>query len=52
MSITVLDAGADGAVLADSDGMICEGPGFILFMIQSNAVLTSNRGAFEGIAHD
>ena len=43
------DAGADSAVLADADGMICEGPGFNVFMVSGNALITPNRGALEGI---
>ena len=43
------DAGADNALLADADGYICEGPGFNVFAIVNDTVITPNRGALEGI---
>jgi len=44
------DAGADSAVLADADGMICEGPGFNVFAIKDGRLITPNRGVLEGIS--
>lgn len=43
------DAGADSALLADAEGMVCEGPGFNVFAIKDGRVVTPNRGALEGI---
>ncbi|SHO65999.1 branched-chain amino acid aminotransferase [Pseudoxanthobacter soli DSM 19599] len=43
------DAGADTAVLLDSDGFVTEGPGFNVFMVRDGEVLTPDRGALEGI---
>lgn len=44
------DAGADSAVLADIDGMICEGPGFNVFAVKDGRLITPNRGVLEGIS--
>lgn len=43
------DAGADSALLTDSSGFVCEGPGFNVFAIKNGTVVTPNRGALEGI---
>ena len=43
-------AGADSALLADADGMICEGPGFNIFAVKDGRLLTPNRGVLEGIS--
>jgi branched-chain amino acid aminotransferase len=43
------DAGADTAVLLDADGYVTEGPGFNIFIVRDGEVLTSDRGALEGI---
>ncbi|WP_428032487.1 aminotransferase class IV [Ancylobacter sp.] len=43
------DAGADTAVLLDSEGFVTEGPGFNVFIVRNGEVLTPDRGALEGI---
>ena len=43
------DAGADNAVLLDSDGLVTEGPGFNVFMVKDGKVISPDRGALEGI---
>lgn len=43
------DAGAETVVLLDSDGNVCEGPGFNVFAVKSGALSTPDRGALEGI---
>ncbi len=43
------DAGADTAVLLDTEGFVTEGPGFNVFMVRGGEVLTPDRGALEGI---
>lgn len=42
-------AGADNAVLLDSDGYVTEGPGFNVFTVRDGNVLTPDRGALEGV---
>jgi branched-chain amino acid aminotransferase len=43
------DAGADNAVLLDSDGYVTEGPGFNVFAVIDGAVVSPDRGALEGV---
>lgn len=43
------DAGAETVVLLNSDGNVCEGPGFNVFVVKSGALATPDRGALEGI---
>ncbi len=43
------DAGAETVVLLNSDGNVCEGPGFNIFVVKSGALATPDRGALEGI---
>ena len=43
------DAGAETVVLLDSDGNVCEGPGFNVFVVKDEALATPDRGALEGI---
>ena len=43
------DRGAENAVLLDSDDNITEGPGFNVFCIEAGVVVTSDRGALDGI---
>ena len=43
------DAGAETVVLLDSNGNVCEGPGFNIFVIKSGKLATPDRGALEGI---
>jgi branched-chain amino acid aminotransferase len=44
-----LDRGADFALLLDSDGNVTEGPGFNVFMVINNTVVTPDAGVLEGI---
>ncbi len=43
------DAGADNCVLLDVAGMVTEGPGFNVFAVIDDAVVTPDRGVLEGI---
>ena len=43
------DAGADNAILLDLDGFVTEGPGFNVFIVSNGTVVSSDRGALEGI---
>ena len=43
------DAGAETVVLLDSDGNVCEGPGFNVFVVKDGTLATPDRGALEGI---
>jgi branched-chain amino acid aminotransferase len=43
------DRGADNCVLLDRDGCVTEGPGFNVFAVTDGIVVTSDRGALEGI---
>lgn len=44
-----LDHGAETAVLVDLDGNITEGPGFNVFCVKDNVVITPKNGVLEGI---
>jgi branched-chain amino acid aminotransferase len=44
-----LDRGADFALLLDSDGNVTEGPGFNVFFVIDDVVLTPDAGVLEGI---
>ncbi len=43
------DAGADTCVLLDDAGFVTEGPGFNVFAVSGDEVLTPDRGVLEGI---
>ena len=43
------DAGFDTTVLLDADGFVTEGPGFNVFLVCKERVLTPDRGVLEGI---
>jgi branched-chain amino acid aminotransferase len=43
------DSGADTVVLSDGAGHIVEGPGFNVFVVKDNRVVTPDRGMLEGI---
>lgn len=43
------DAGADTCVLLDEAGFVTEGPGFNVFAITDNQIVTPDRGVLEGI---
>jgi branched-chain amino acid aminotransferase len=44
-----LDRGADFALLLDGDGNVTEGPGFNVFFVIDDVVLTPEAGVLEGI---
>jgi branched-chain amino acid aminotransferase len=44
-----LDRGADFALLLDSEGNVSEGPGFNVFFVIDDVVLTPDAGVLEGI---
>jgi branched-chain amino acid aminotransferase len=44
-----LDRGADFALLLDSEGNVTEGPGFNVFFVIDDVVLTPDAGVLEGI---
>ncbi len=44
-----LDRGADFALLLDSDGNVTEGPGFNVFFVIDDVVVTPDAGVLEGI---
>ena len=46
------DAGADSAVLVDSQGNLIEGPGFNIFVRHGERVITPSRGVLEGVTRD
>ena len=43
-----LDAGFDTAAVLDVEGNVSEGPGFNLFAVKGDAVVTPSRGVLEG----
>ena len=43
------DAGFDTTVLLDDEGYVTEGPGFNVFLVRDQLVLTPDRGVLEGI---
>jgi len=43
------DAGAETAILLDGDGFVTEGPGYNVFAIRDEVVISPDRGALEGI---
>ncbi len=48
-SFEALDRGADSCVLLDSNGCVTEGPGFNVFAVINDTVVTPDRGVLEGI---
>jgi branched-chain amino acid aminotransferase len=48
-SFEALDRGADTCVLLDSNGFVTEGPGFNVFAVINDTVVTPDRGVLEGI---
>jgi branched-chain amino acid aminotransferase len=48
-SFEALDRGADSCVLLDSDGFVTEGPGFNVFAVINETVVTPDRGVLEGL---
>ncbi|WP_299478751.1 aminotransferase class IV [uncultured Roseibium sp.] len=44
------DAGAETVMLLDSDGNVTEGPGFNVFAVKDNRLITPDAGVLEGIS--
>lgn len=44
------DAGAETVMLLDSDGNVTEGPGFNVFAVKDNRLITPDTGVLEGIS--
>ena len=44
-----LDAGADSVLLVDASGNVVEGPGFNVFCVLHNVLVTPEKGMLEGI---
>lgn len=43
------ELGAETAILVDSNGQICEGPGFNIFMVRDGAIATPASGTLLGV---
>ena len=43
------DQNAESVLLVDEQGNLCEGPGFNIFVLQGNQLMTPKRGVLEGI---
>jgi branched-chain amino acid aminotransferase len=48
-SFEALDRGADSCVLLDGNGFVTEGPGFNVFAVINDTVVTPDSGVLEGI---
>ncbi|MFC3058939.1 aminotransferase class IV [Paenirhodobacter populi] len=44
-----LDNGYDQAILLDYDGYVTEGPGYNIFVVKGDRLLTPDRGALKGV---
>lgn len=44
-----IDAGYDQSILLDRDGYVTEGPGYNIFVVRGDEVLTPDRGALKGV---
>lgn len=44
-----LDNGFDQSVLLDHDGYVTEGPGYNIFVVKGDKVMTPDRGALKGV---
>ncbi|OED44746.1 branched-chain amino acid--2-keto-4-methylthiobutyrate aminotransferase [Chromatiales bacterium (ex Bugula neritina AB1)] len=47
--IMAKDSGYDNTLLTDANGYVTEGPGFNLFIVKGNRVITPKSGVLEGI---
>ena len=47
--IDALETGHDTVLLTDSEGNLCEGPGFNIFIVNNNKISTPRYGVLEGI---
>lgn len=50
--IEAIKGGFDEALLPDEDGLVCEGPGYNLFIVSSNVVVTPEQSILEGITRE
>ena len=50
--IEALNAGCDEALLLDQDGMVSEAPGYNVFMVVNNVVMTPDQSILEGITRE
>ena len=51
-SLETYAAGMDETIMLDLDGHVTEGPGFNVFMVKNNALLTPPAGILRGITRD
>lgn len=47
--IDALETGHDSVLLTDSEGNLCEGPGFNIFVVKKDQIFTPSYGVLEGI---
>jgi branched-chain amino acid aminotransferase len=47
--LEAIAAGADEALLLDDDGLVCEAPGYNVFVVRGGTVVTPDRSVLEGI---
>jgi branched-chain amino acid aminotransferase len=47
--LEAVNAGADEALLLDDQGLVCEAPGYNLFIVRDGTLVTPNRSILEGI---
>lgn len=48
--LAALDAGHDTVVLSDAEGNVVEGPGFNVFALRGDTVVTPREGVLEGVS--
>ncbi|MBM4408713.1 MAG: branched-chain amino acid aminotransferase [Chloroflexi bacterium] len=47
--LEAINAGADEALLLDDQGLVCEAPGYNLFMVREGRVVTPSHAILEGV---
>jgi branched-chain amino acid aminotransferase len=47
--LEAIAAGADEALLLDGEGLVCEAPGYNVFVVRAGRVLTPDRSILEGV---
>ena len=47
--LEAIAAGADEALLLDGEGLVCEAPGYNVFVVRAGEVLTPDRSILEGV---
>src|ERR1019366_6846149 len=50
--IEAINAGCDEALLLDRDGMVSEAPGYNVFLVANNVVMTPDQSILEGITRE